>query len=136
MNGFRLSRAALLETDYRFSLGLRPVIRNRDNGGYQVRAIRIPDLNDMAIRISVRESEPIGSRGKNLPWHLDWLTECQFCSLVPVICLHGAWCNHRTKHYQAECHNQPLTLIHCILLKFNRASMADWLVLLVNKKSF
>src|SRR6266404_3752696 len=123
MNGFRLARAPLLEMDYRFSLGLRPIIVNPDDCRHQVGAIRIPDLNDMAIRVTVRESEPIGSCSENLPWHLDRLAECQLGSLIPVIRPHGAWCSQRTKHHQAECHNKPLTLIHCILLRFNRALM-------------
>jgi hypothetical protein len=75
LNGLRLARRILRELDYCLLWSFLTVVGNRENRCQQVRAVPIPGLNDVAISIIIRESEPVGARGNNLARHLDSFAE-------------------------------------------------------------
>jgi hypothetical protein len=75
LNGLRLARRILRELDCCLLWSFLTVAGNRENRCQQVRAVPIPDLNDVAISIVIRTSEPVGARGNNLSRHRDSCAE-------------------------------------------------------------
>jgi hypothetical protein len=115
----RFLRALLRQRDHRVSGGLLTIGWNCFQGCIEVSLVRIEDLHNGLVSITVRQHENIRPGRQELPRDLDWLVKGDGGGLVRLISMRSEYIK-KTESNDQTCDYVKLVYLHLVhLLKYD-----------------